>query len=266
MPGSRVRVPPLLLTYQPLEPSRSSGFSYVALSVAFMGEPGKVNMQLGELIRRVDELIDLGKAALAQAVDPGHGLPSVPSDLYSEFKAASLSFLDRIFTENSAYPTQFRIEVKDSLLQTVRQGVGILKAARGEMAGGWMVTTRGLISSEVFADFLEMAEHLLEENYKDAAAVMIGSTLEEYLRQLAATNNVDVEELNRQDRMVPRKADVINADLAKAVYGKLDQKNITAWLDLRNKAAHGRYAEYNKELVQGMLNGVREFMGRVRVS
>jgi hypothetical protein len=129
-----------------------------------------------------------------------------------------------------------------------------------------MVTTRGLISSEVFADFLEMAEHLLEENYKDAAAVMIGSTLEEHLRQLAATNNVDVEELNRQDRMVPRKADVINADLAKAVYGKLDQKNITAWLDLRNKAAHGRYAEYNKELVQGMLNGVREFMGRVRVS
>lgn len=66
--------------------------------------------------------------------------------------------------------------------------------------------------------------------------------------------------------MVPRKAEAINADLAKSVYDKLDQKSVTAWLDLRNKAAHGKYSEYNEEQVRSMLGAVREFIGRVRVT
>ena len=38
----------------------------------------------------------------------------------------------------------------------------------------------------------------------------------------------------------------ITSELAKqGVYSKLEQKNVTAWLDLRNKAAHGKYSEYN---------------------
>ena len=43
---------------------------------------------------------------------------------------------------------------------------------------------------------------------------------------------------------------------------KLDQKNVTAWLDLRNKAAHGNYGEYNQQQVEFMLHAVTEFMTR----
>ena len=36
----------------------------------------------------------------------------------------------------------------------------------------------------------------------------------------------------------------MNNDLACGnSYTKLDQKSVTAWLDLRNRAAHGRYGE-----------------------
>jgi hypothetical protein len=57
---------------------------------------------------------------------------------------------------------------------------------------------------------------------------------------------------------------MMNADLTKqGVYGKLDQKNITAWLDLRNKAAHGLYDEYSKEQVVLLLASVRDFIARV---
>ena len=63
---------------------------------------------------------------------------------------------------------------------------------------------------------------------------------------------------------VPKKADTLNADLAASgVYGKLDQKNVTAWLDLRNKAAHGHYKEYTKEQVTLLLNAVRDFVTRL---
>jgi hypothetical protein len=222
-------------------------------------------MRLEDLVRRLDELIAIGKKALTsleKSSSPGDGW--VHDHDYTEFKAASLSFLDRTFGEQGAYSTQFRKEVSSKYTDAMRRGLGILQGARGELAGGWIATTRGLISAEVFADFLEMAEHLLDEHYKDPAAVMIGGTLEEHLRQLATANGVAVEEL-KHDRMVPRKADVINADLAKkSVHSKLDQKTVTAWLDLRNNAAHGRYPDYNEEQVRSMLTGVREFIGRVR--
>ena len=110
-----------------------------------------------------------------------------------------------------------------------------------------------------------MAEHLLAENYKDAAAVITGSVLEEHLRQLAQKHAIDVT-FEKSGRRVSKKADLLNAELAKAgVYNKLDQKNITALLDLRNKAAHGHYEEYSKSQVELMHQSVLDFMTRVSV-
>ncbi len=56
----------------------------------------------------------------------------------------------------------------------------------------------------------------------------------------------------------------MNSELASAtVYSKLDQKNVTAWLDLRNKAAHGQYSEYSKEQVALFIQSVRDFITRI---
>ncbi len=61
----------------------------------------------------------------------------------------------------------------------------------------------------------------------------------------------------------PKKSDLMNSDLAKATaYSKLDQKNVTAWLDLRNKAAHGHYNEYQAAQVGMLISGVRDFITR----
>ena len=44
--------------------------------------------------------------------------------------------------------------------------------------------------AELFADFLEMADYLLSEGYKDPAAVLGGSMLEEHLRQLRQSMDI----------------------------------------------------------------------------
>lgn len=63
--------------------------------------------------------------------------------------------------------------------------------------------------------------------------------------------------------VTPKKADLLNSELAAGnTYSKLDQKNITAWLDLRNKAAHGKYAEYTPEQVGLLIAGIRDFLTR----
>jgi hypothetical protein len=109
-----------------------------------------------------------------------------------------------------------------------------------------------------------MAAHLLDEHYKDAAAVIAGSTLEEHLRQLSIVRGLSVEMTNA-GRLVPLKADSLNSALVAAkAYEKLDQKSVTAWLDLRNKAAHGQYGDYTIDQVRLMVDGIRDFFVRNR--
>ena len=60
-----------------------------------------------------------------------------------------------------------------------------------------------------------------------------------------------------------RKPGRMNSELTKAeAYSKLDQKSVTAWLDLRNKAAHGKYDEYDLKQVALLNQGVRDFISR----
>ena len=221
-------------------------------------------MRLEDLVIRADQLI--AKAEQVAATKRiSNDQEFVEEEPFRGLRAASLSFLVSTFGKTHAYHTEFESQVTQSLLSHARRARGILSAAREELAEGWLETTKGLVSAAIFADFLEMAQHLLDERYKDAAAVIAGSVLEEHLRQLCDKNSVRVE-IEIDDGMVPRKADTLNADLRKAgLYNLLDQKNVTTWLDLRNNAAHGRYDEYTIAQVTLMLEGIRNFMVRIPV-
>jgi len=183
------------------------------------------------------------------------------NEAYSVFRSAGLSFLEKTFGSAHPYYKEFDRVTADVYETTAKAGRGIIVAVREEVVRGWAVSTRGIVSAEIFSDFMEMAEYLLAEKYKDAAAVMAGSVLEEHLRQLAIKHGVPITQLDAKGKTVPKKADVINADLVKAGgYNILNQKLVTGWLDLRNKAAHGKYAEYTQQNVEIMLQGILQFM------
>lgn len=138
----------------------------------------------------------------------------------------------------------------------------VVIALRDDLKDGFFRSITDLVHAGVFSDFLEMADHLLKEDYKDAAAVIAGSSLEAHLRALCDKNGVPLD-FPSSDGPKAKKADTLNADLAKAtVYGKGDQKQITAWLDTRNSAAHGKYNDYTKEKVDLMIAGIRDFINR----
>ena len=146
----------------------------------------------------------------------------------------------------------------------VNCGMQILKNIKDELENDWFASFKQIVSAELFSDFLEMAKYLLDEKYKDPAAVMIGSVLEEHLRLLSNSYSIPVYTIKGTNR-VAKKASIINLELAKAgAYNLLDQKNVAAWLDLRNKAAHGKYSEYTIEQVELMYKGITEFIGRVK--
>ncbi len=221
-------------------------------------------MIIEDLKKRINELLSKADQVLATIyrTSSPRSLDWVNSEQFYAFRTAALSFLKNTFSETHPYYQEFNIHVKSSSRNDAENGRGILTSVKQEIEGGWLFTVRGLISSEIFSDFLESAQYLLDEGYKDPAAVMVGCVLEEHLRQLCIKNSIPVESI-KGTKPVAKKADQLNAELAaKTTYNKLDQKNVTAWLDLRNKAAHGKFTEYSKDQVLLMIQGVTEFMGR----
>ena len=166
---------------------------------------------------------------------------------------------------NSQYAAQLSDLLHRKIIESARLAMvaGVVEALQADLEEGYLKTASELIHGEIFGDFLEMGDHLLERGYKDAAAVVTGSTLEAHLRQLCQKFGVEIEAADGKGNLRPKKADRMNSDLAGAsAYSKLDQKNITAWLDLRNKAAHGEYDKYNSAQVALLNQSVRDFISR----
>lgn len=219
---------------------------------------------MDERIRsRIDELISFAERVVA--TNHGDGYPNwVDADVFYEFRVSSISFLRTVFKIDHPIYNEFVDHCRRPQLVDAERGLAILRAAKGEIDGGWLIAVKDIVSAEIFSDFLEMAEYLLDQRYKDASAVIIGSVLEEHLRNLCLQKGIPAE-IEKDGKKEFKKADRINQDLYSAnAYNKLDNKSVTTWLDLRNKAAHGQYEEYNIEQVKMMYQGVREFTIRTR--
>lgn len=83
--------------------------------------------------------------------------------------------------------------------------------------------------------------------------MLAGGVLEQHLRKLCDKHGVALS--------AKPKLETMNTGLAKAgVYGKNEQKQVTAWAGIRNDAAHAEYSRYTGEQVALMAQGIRHFM------
>lgn len=177
-----------------------------------------------------------------------------------QLKSRCTAAVERASGRTSVYYAQLASidEGKDHQWDKLAAQVGVVQSLIYNIQNGHLRAFEELVHGELFGDFLEMARHLNDCGYKDAAAVIAGSTLEAHLRQLCKKASISVDHGGR-----PKKADTINAELATAgLYLKLDQKNVVAWLDLRNNSAHGHYDSYDKNQVSLMVSGIRDFITR----
>ncbi len=189
------------------------------------------------------------------------------SDIYSIFTRISSSIVS-IAGKNSEYYEQMVSikEKKDYVGQKVVLLVGVLDALIFDIQNDYLAKISELIHADIFSDFLEMGEHLLGEGYKDAAAVITGSTLENHIKKLAQKNGIQIDYSDSKGKHRAKKTQVLNEDLTKnKIYSMNQQKQITAWLDIRNCAAHGKYNEYNADQVDLMIKGIRLFISLCKV-
>ncbi len=204
-------------------------------------DPEDIVNKLGELIR-----------AAATLHEDGRGVEQLV--LFREVRVSALNLLGRIASASSVYYRELaEAQFTDHLALR-----GILQAALNDYRQGYVADNTLLVSAEVFADFLVQAEVLLENDYKDAAAVVIRAVLEDGLRRLCHAN-----------ALAPNPKDGID-DLARKLVTKniitaLQKKEIDAKRELGNSAAHGRFSEYTKADVVAFLEFVQRFLANLVV-
>lgn len=166
---------------------------------------------------------------------------------------ADLNLLDNVFGESSIHYQKFNEYCEHIEWSYISKALGVLQAAKDDYENGALFDIKILIEADLFDDFLEQADQLLQKGYYQPAAVIIGCVLEDGLRKLCDKNTISLPDRSPVDRM--------NSELAKeGIYNKLSQKRITTYADMRNNAAHGKWNEFAKTDVEDMLKGVRDFM------
>lgn len=181
-------------------------------------------------------------------------------------RTRTISVVKKIVGQDSPYLKEI-LWIEDNVGHEVYKAermTAVLQGLRDELNDGLLDTLPELIRGELFDDFLQMAEHLHNEGYKDAAAVIAGSSLEAHLKQLAAKNDIEVQISEEGKQPRPKRAEQINQDLYKVAnaYSLLDSKQITAWLDLRNSSAHGNYMNYSENQVGQFIEWLKDFIAK----
>lgn len=184
---------------------------------------------------------------------------------YTNLMSRAISAVVRITGTNSEYYKEIK-RIRESSANYEAKTIGIIGVVNGllhDIKNDYIVSISELLHADVFSDFLEMAEHLLEEGYKDASAVIAGSALESHLRKMCLKNSLDTELTKNNGIKEPKKTDLLNSDLCKnSAYDMNYQKQITAWLGIRNDAAHAYYTKYDSQQVKLMIEGIRQFISK----
>jgi hypothetical protein len=206
-----------------------------------------------KIIDRLDNLIKLGEKVLeTKSYDYSESCYIVASGLFQQWYTSSVALL-YTFPEKYIYASEFGENCQKGNYGDVELGVAILRAAKEDIESGVLTELVDIISAEIFDDFLEMAEYLLENGYKDPTASLIGAVLENELRRMCRENDIPV----KHDDNIGS----LNQKLfQKSIYGKPQMRQISIWQSIRDSADHGKFEDYNAESVKNMLEGVRNFL------
>ncbi|MBO6494826.1 MAG: hypothetical protein JJ978_04600 [Roseivirga sp.] len=196
-----------------------------------------------------EEIIAHSKRIITNTRSNSHGGLTQAREFLRVYAGEETSFFKTLSQIKSsaqpAYKSNRVHEVLSSFIEFVENG--LLRS----------ISLEREIQIETVSDYLEQAENLLNDKkvHPAAPAVIIGASLEEFLRNWLEDSGFDLStiknsldtystELRRQDKI-----------------SKQDLKDIVSWGGTRNDAAHGHWENVeDRKRVKLMLEGVNLFM------
>jgi hypothetical protein len=166
-------------------------------------------------------------------------------------------------TELSQYLHFRGIEMSEA---GVEIGIGYLGGLQNIVSKDLLGNLGMRIEAEVASDYMGQAEALLGEGIKGhhdhvPAAVLAGAVLEKALKTLCTMQSPPVPLVDHKNKQ--KMLNLLIADLKKAgLYNEPKAKQLLAWADIRNKAAHGEFDQFQKSDVETMVKGIGEFLAQ----
>jgi hypothetical protein len=176
-----------------------------------------------------------------------------------------LNLIGFLGSENTALAT-YAAEIRklESRHSDAERLLGILQGMADDFSKGFLDSVLRQAEAEVAADYLGQAERLLGEGQPGQrdhipAAVLLGAVFEKALRTICSRQDPPMAVTTGNG---PKKLVVLIDDLKKAgVFNELKAKQLRAWADVRNAAAHGEFDKFTRTDVEAMSTGITTFLG-----
>ena len=234
------------------------------------------------ILTRLNELIAEGEEVLCSVSTHTHsrtfrdldGKTSSHKDLktytldfrrYEKWKTNCIVLFDGIKANNSSLSDHMNFfNIAQATKPHVLKCIAIIEAFKESFEKGFFDDITIAIRADVTSSYLGQAEELLREGKTGQyahipAAVLAGAVLERNLRDLC----------ERQEPPVPTKTHkgeyltlnpLIDGLKKSGLYNELKAKQLRAWADIRNDAAHGKFDTFTSNDVQQMLAGISTFL------
>lgn len=142
--------------------------------------------------------------------------------------------------------------------------LAFLKAIRDDFDAGFLDDLGTQIEAEIASDYMGQAEKLLQEGQNGhydhvPAAVLTGAVVEKALRALCLSQNPRIP-ITQPDGKALTMAPLIIALKKANVFPQTVAAQLEAWSHIRNKAAHGEFDQFNRQQVELMIVGVKQFL------
>lgn len=211
-------------------------------------------MEIDKILSKFDELIEEAKQ-VAEERDKNieiSGKSIISPVGYFKLLSSTKALFSYLNT------TTYNEMIKEHCTDRVNPGIlqGILESAKREFVFGLLAHPKIIATADSMEDLLEQADYLLEQDYKDAACVLVGGVLEETLRSMLENKYPSIkcnpkEGLRKFNELLHKQA---------SAYDKATFKLIDGYAELRNLAAHGKYNQYTKDQVREFILFARNFI------
>lgn len=190
----------------------------------------------------------------------------VDSSRFFRWKTNCISLLDAIVPHNHLHRSTVQTFQKQVAgYKNLDWAIGVLSGIGEDFDRELLTTSIAEIEYEVSCDYLDEAKALLSaqgvpDSNITTAAVLTGIALERQLRRLWAEHNIASAGTNNNKRLgllidELKKANVINETKA---------KQLRAWADIRNHAAHGDHEQFTVTDLRHMIDGVKNFLTQLK--
>lgn len=184
------------------------------------------------------------------------------SDYYS-LKTSFINLIQMLATKKGIFSDLIK-DVRVANERVPAELHGMIVGLKSDYESGMLRSIAEMIETNVVADYLTQAEQLLKDNKNGAhpygpAAVLAGAVLEDGLRRLCARQIPPIS--TNKPGGNPKTMGTLIDDLKNVgLFNELKAKELRAWADIRNAAAHGRFEDFTKDGVERLIAGVQSFL------